>query len=317
MKTLKIFWKHEWITLWRKPFLIGGGILFYISLFFALGNGWQSVNTTVGEQREIASATAERSEELRMSFATGDGPSLTPYDVGGKLAKRYIFKEPTPFAFLSIGQQELFASEYSISLRDTDFSILNGGGEVGNPLINYLGAFDFTFVIIWLLPLLIILYMYDVVSGERESGTLALLLSQPLSLSRLLWLKLVVKFGFLAIYLLTGMLIGFGIFGWEVFTETGSLLIFLGGILLYCLFWFGLSVLINQLRMSSMANLSMLFLGWLLFVLLIPTSLGLISDSRYAVPSRLQLVNDLKVVRRRLTTMLHGCWTAFILIIRS
>lgn len=295
MKTFRIFWKYEWMTIRRTPYLIGAGALFFLSLLFALANGDKTVEATVVEHTEIKNSMLEKADELKLSAADSKPDvEYTPYDVGTKLAAGYIFKEPSAFAFLSVGQHELFASEYSISLRDQDFSILNGHDHVGNPLMLYLGAFDFAFVILWLLPLLVILYMFNVIAAERENGTLPLLLSQPLSLKQFLWTKLVVKFTVLSVFLLLSMAIGFSLFGFESFSQTPELLLIVFATLLYALFWFGLSAMVNQFGMHSMTNLSSLFLGWLLFVLLVPTGLGLLSDVYHAVPSRLQLVNDLK-----------------------
>ena len=43
------------------------------------------------------------------------------------------------------------------------------------------GRFDLAFVVVYLLPLLVLALSFNVLSEEREQGTLALTLSQPVS----------------------------------------------------------------------------------------------------------------------------------------
>src|SRR3546814_6574788 len=54
--------------------------------------------------------------------------------------------------------------------------------EIENPLNLMTGTFDISFVVIFLLPVFIIALTYDMLSGEKESGTLALAMTQPVSL---------------------------------------------------------------------------------------------------------------------------------------
>jgi ABC-2 type transport system permease protein len=58
------------------------------------------------------------------------------------------------------------------------------------------GRFDLAFVILYLYPLLILSLGYNLVSGEKEAGTLALTLSQPVALRTLVAGKVAMRFAF-------------------------------------------------------------------------------------------------------------------------
>jgi cell division protein FtsW (lipid II flippase) len=59
-----------------------------------------------------------------------------------------------------------------------------------NPHRLLIGRFDAAFVVVFLVPLFIIALTYSLIAGERERGTLALLLAQPVTLPALITAKL-------------------------------------------------------------------------------------------------------------------------------
>ena len=87
---------------------------------------------------------------------------------------------PVPLAALAVGQSDLLPYYYDVSIY-TNESTFQQNGEVENPLNLMVGRFDLAFVVIYLLPLLVLALSYNVLSEEREQGTLALTLSQPVS----------------------------------------------------------------------------------------------------------------------------------------
>ena len=61
--------------------------------------------------------------------------------------------------------------------------------ELENPVNLMTGAFDIAFVVIFLLPIFILAISYDLLSSERERGTLAMILAHPISLKELMALE--------------------------------------------------------------------------------------------------------------------------------
>ena len=67
--------------------------------------------------------------------------------------------------------------------------------EIENPANLLSGRFDLAFVLTFCWPLLVLPLLYNVLSEEREAGTLALVASQPVSLRAVLAARLVVRGG--------------------------------------------------------------------------------------------------------------------------
>ena len=70
---------------------------------------------------------------------------------------------------------------------------VTGGAELENPQRLLSGRLDLAFVLIYLYPLLILAISYNLLSAEQEQGTLALLLSQPVSLRTVILAKVAVR----------------------------------------------------------------------------------------------------------------------------
>ncbi|NJL76511.1 MAG: DUF3526 domain-containing protein [Saprospiraceae bacterium] len=65
----------------------------------------------------------------------------------------------------------------------------------------------------------------------------------------------------------------------------------------YLLFWFALALLVNLLGKSSANNAISLLAIWIFLVLLIPTVINQTANSIYPVPSRAQLINDMRSIK--------------------
>src|SRR3972149_5551671 len=114
-----------------------------------------------------------------------------------------------------------------------------------------IGTFDLAFVTAYLLPLLVILLVYDTVCGEKERGTLRIALAHPISRKTLLLGKVL---GQLLVLLLTfgiPLVIGIGLipplmgvsFGYG---ELPKLLGMAGASLLYILFFLLVGIWISS-----------------------------------------------------------------------
>jgi ABC-2 type transport system permease protein len=100
----------------------------------------------------------------------------------------------------------------------------------------------------FLLPILALTVGFGAISGERESGSLALLVAQPLRRAEIVLGKFLGLFGVLA----TAALLGFGVGGLVVLSRTGgsaddaqALLLFLFGTLLWGAAWTSVTLLLS------------------------------------------------------------------------
>lgn len=90
---------------------------------------------------------------------------------------------PGLLAPLAIGQSDLLPYYFKVS-TDSRETIM-ASNEIENPNRLLAGRFDLALVLIFLYPLLILALTYNMLSVEQEQGTLALVLSQPVSLATL------------------------------------------------------------------------------------------------------------------------------------
>ena len=115
------------------------------------------------------------------------------------------------------------------------------------------GPLDLLFVVIQLLPLVAIALGYDILSGDRERGTLTLLMSQPLRLRDLLLAKAVARLVALGaigavasmVALFSGAVTVSAVDGWSDLVWMGALL----G--LWMAFWFAAALAVNAWGKTS------------------------------------------------------------------
>ena len=84
---------------------------------------------------------------------------------------------PAPLADFSIGQADLLPSIGKLSLWDPDVRLFSSY-EFEDPVSLALGALDLSKAIVLVLPLLMIVLSFDVLSAERDAGRLGLTLAQ-------------------------------------------------------------------------------------------------------------------------------------------
>jgi ABC-2 type transport system permease protein len=197
-------------------------------------------------------------------------------------------------AALSIGQSDLLPSYFKVT-SDSKENV-TAGTELENPHRLLTGRFDLAFVLIYLYPLLVLAFSYNLLSAEKEQGTLSLALAQPVSLATLAIGKLTIRFmlflGSLAP--LAGLAVA--VAGIDLSAD-GFLylaLLWLGAVVVYGLVWFGLAVLVASFGRPSSTNAMVLAALWLGFVVLLPSLLNMGATTWYPVPSRVEMVQAVR-----------------------
>jgi ABC-2 type transport system permease protein len=294
--------RWELRSLRRDPACWLGLALALAALAFALLNGtrWRAHLERV--QSAAASADTRARTEARALAARLDAmpdPAVTafrdPRDPSGYANRQmahFATLPATPLAALSTGQSDLLPSV--IPLSPGADPALAGSTEPENPHRLLLGRFDAAFVVVHLAPLLIIALTYALVAGERERGTLALLLAQPLSLRALLLGRLAPRV-LLATALLATLAAAFLLLSpsspLSVSPSSSSrLALWLATAAAYGAFWFALAVAVAVRPGSAAKHALALVALWLGFVVLAPAAINLAVKTLARVPSRLDLV---------------------------
>jgi ABC-2 type transport system permease protein len=218
-----------------------------------------------------------------------DDPTFA-YNTARNEGPQFAVKQPFPLQALSIGQSDIQPFYYKVNITKKQY--LTYDGEIENSFLQFIGNFDFSFVVIYLFPLLIIVFTYNVLSSEREHGTWVLLKTSNQSLARLITFRVGIRY------------VLFTLFFWVVVTPVLMVLIggqFLGTsnwwwmmacVSLYFGFWFALSLLINSFSMGSAVNAMTLIFIWLFTGIIVPNVLQIGLNKIYPIPSRITMVTE-------------------------
>jgi ABC-2 type transport system permease protein len=295
---------HEWralradATIW----LIGG--VFAVVIGYAMTNGVRWVTFQQAALRVAAAEETERYERLKaqVSDLRRPGAQVSPFAdprsptvVGGRLGPRYAMLPPGPLAPLAIGQSDLLP--YYVKVSTDARETIIAAAEIENPQRLLVGRFDLAFVLVFLYPLLILAVTYNMLSAEKEQGTLALALSQPLSLGTLVTGKVTLR-----ALMLIGVVVSFSLVallaGGTNLAAPGAavrMALWVTAVAAYGALWFSLAVLVASLGRASAANATILATLWLVLVVMLPSLFNLVATTMYPVPSRVEMIQAVRV----------------------
>ncbi len=213
-----------------------------------------------------------------------------PFSLEVRLTPQAVF-EPTGLGVLAVGQSDIHAGIFPVR---TFSDPINKASVFYNPATDLFGSFDFAFVLVFLIPLVVITFSYNILSEERENGTLQMVMSQPVSLMAFLISRLAFRFLILFGALLVVLLLSLMVAGVSVSGNISGLALLSGFTALYLLFWFGISLLVNLFGKSSSFNITALLGVWVVFVLVIPTLLHVAVEKVHEVPPRSEALVEIR-----------------------
>jgi ABC-2 type transport system permease protein len=281
------------------------GALFLLLVAYALGNGL--LQTAKRDRAQAAVAQADRDtragQRVQLEAILAGTAQPTPFEnpadpsrMASGYGGQHALLPTAPLGPVALGQSDLFPSQYKVTNQSR--VVFMNPSDIENPWHLLSGHFDLAFVIVYLLPLLIFALSYNLLSAERENGTLRLLLSQPLRLRTLLAGKLTVRAAVLlgpAVLLPVAVLwvarhaglaggAGSATLWWALLVGA------------YALFWFALVVAVNAFGASSATNAMVLVIAWVMLVLVAPVLLNLAVTQASPAPSRTELATRQRVV---------------------
>lgn len=279
MHLFRILFFYEW-----RHFRAARGLVLLCGLLLATGlYGIYYGTTEVARQHTQLAALPELTRrnvaELQVKFP---GPA----DAGdiGYYHSTFAVHHPDPWAALSLGLRDVNPSYVKLRLLGLHNQLY--ATDNANPMKLLSGNFDLAFVLVYLLPLLIIALGFNLLSAEREEGILTLLLAQPVRPATVVAAKLVFR---LALVLgLTGLLSVVGML-WASVPLDGRVTTWLALTTLYCLFWFGVVLVVTAWQRPSAVNAVALLGVWLVLVVLVPSLLNLAVAAARPVPQGLEL----------------------------
>ncbi|MEM7298040.1 MAG: DUF3526 domain-containing protein [Bacteroidota bacterium] len=235
----------------------------------------------INQREEVDQAAKMQKEHLERNVELhGDDLPLLLY-----YSSFTLLNETNPLAGLSIGQKDLNPHVKRIGILAVEGQKYDS--DLVNPTKLLFGNLDLSFVIVYLLPLLVIAFTYNLLSEEMESGTWYMVNVMAKSKLSYLIAKLSVRFLLLAVILLLLIAVGGTTLGipWNT-----SFQLFIATSLLYLIFWFVLSFWIACLKQNSNFNALTLLSIWLVLLVLLPAFINNQVTNKYPLPEALSLM---------------------------
>lgn len=300
-RIFKTIWYYEWVTFSRnrtQVFLLGTVFLFGVyAIFCGKANMDEQRETiaqlTAKENAEFDGYQASFQEELVSTEAkqlrdVASKPNFAWFRHG-----YHVTTSPTDFANLAIGQRDLYRYYYRLTGMSLYYQLYQN--EIANPFYLLVGNLDLSFILVYIFPLLIIVFCYSMYSGEKDAGILPLLRVQKASIRKILLVRLLFYF-----LLITGLALVLSLIGFLVSenllngSNANAALAWCALVIVYCAFWFGLLFFIITFRQNTSFNAISAIGAWVLILIIIPAILNTIVDQKYPLNS-----NELAGLTRR------------------
>ncbi len=292
IESIETLVRYEWKAFIRNTFQLFMLLVMAAIGMYAIYSGQSEINQQRKNIEIVSNLEKEEFSKYRSSFENEE-KSLEEEQLHD-IASRPEFAwyrhgyhaiiPPHDFASLSIGQRDLFRYYYRLTGMSLYYQLFEN--ELANPVNLMIGNFDLSFLIVYLIPLLIIAFCYNLFSSEKENGTLALLQIQSISIPYIIFIRLTFYFFILTGFILLISTVGI-ISAGSPLTDANFLptIAWLSIVVAYSGFWFGLCYLINSFRKSSSFNAVAAIGCWLLFLIIIPTVLNVVASSKYPLNS--------------------------------
>ncbi|MGD9158731.1 MAG: ABC transporter permease subunit [Desulfobacteraceae bacterium] len=192
-----------------------------------------------------------------------------------------------------IGRQATISSYGTVKLNNSNYS--------ENIIFAVFRSMDLMFIVQIVLSLFAILFTYDAINGERETGTLKLNFANPIPRTSYIVAKFIGSWLGLVIPLLIPVLLGIALVLLCKIPITASywqqLGMFIGLSILYFSFFICLGVLVSSMTRQSAGSFLYLLVIWVSIVLIIPRAGVMIAGQFVPVPTAAEISSKLSQKR--------------------
>lgn len=195
-------------------------------------------------------------------------------DYGGAAYSGFslTYDPPSDAAFLAIGQRDI--SPWMLRIRALALEGQINESDNFNPELSLAGRFDYAFVVAFLLPLFIIVLLYDVYASERDAGRVPMLTATAARPQRVWFARVLI----LACGAALACLLPLWLMGLIFSTAAADLLSVTVIVLASVLFWTLLVCALAFGRWAASVNAAVLTGIWLVLALLVPLAGKLVID---------------------------------------
>lgn len=276
----------EWKHFVRSPFKVVALVLFVLSGIYALHNGANLYREQIAEIHAVTDKAQEQRQETLGFYQQGKkGPKGRPWvDLGTPFwaiwsLPVYHFKHPAPAMVYGIGQAEQYGFYKRVTFRSSPYD-MDMVEEIANPERLQSGTLSFPFVVLYLLPLLLLIWLYDIKGAEADAGFLPLVYVQTRAKTRWLLTRVGYYVALLLIVVLGLML--YGTFLAPVFAEEPTAFWrILALVVSYTLLWSAFYTLVIHRGNTTVGNTLVMVGLWLLLAFVVPAAVHQWVSTRY------------------------------------
>jgi ABC-2 type transport system permease protein len=311
---------HEWRMLHAGRLAMGALLVMALAAAYAATNGARWAETVDARIAATAADEKQRLEAMRAEVIEIEAGRTTAARfrdpkraawVGEFLGNRFATWPLAPLTAWAIGQRDLLPSYLKVGTLSREAWMFED--EIEHPAHLALGRFDLAYVAIVLLPLLALALSFDMLSSEREAGTLPLLLAQPLTLGTVVAAKVLVRAAWLGVLVIT--ILGTGVLlappeAWSPALVARAAL-WTATAVAYGTLWIGIAALVNLWGGGSAANAVRLTAIWMLLVIVAPATLALTAAARHPAPPRLAVHERGRELRQEMGPQLAAILEAY------
>jgi ABC-2 type transport system permease protein len=255
-------WTREWLLLRRSRTSVFALLLLAVLATAAVLSGRAGIQQQRHEVQKLIELQSQETDVLANWIAqTGDAGYAAYYTF------HPTWNAPGPLAFAALGFRDI--APQTLRVRALGLEAQMYENEAFNPELALAGRFDFSFVALYLLPLILIALLHDLVSRERETGRLPLLAAMSPNLSRIWWTRVALRAALAAVALLLPFLIGAALEGATAISTAR----FAAVVLLYLLFWAALASWLGRTSWPSSVHAAVLVAVWATLTLALPSAM--------------------------------------------
>lgn len=267
--------QFESLHFYRSKFKVAALVLFIIAGIYGLQNGYTLFQNQHTQIASIEKKDKEKIKEVTGWFDSGKkGPEdkdwidiTTPYWANTN-APITVKKMPSALMPFNTGQTEQYGYSKPVNYWSTSFDS-DLSAEIANPERLSIGTLDFSFVIIYLLPILIIILLFNIGGLEKDLNFFNLIRIQDGGRNN--WLMSRYLFYFLLILVILVLLIlPYAIISGAITQNFSSFVAVVALVILYTLLWFILFYFISKKSKGSADQSIKMVAVWVLFCVLLP-----------------------------------------------
>lgn len=263
-------WKREGWFLLRDKTTVSALLILLLMSTVSVIVGLQKIE----HQREVISEMIAADKAER----EGVQSTLTTYGDAGYYSFYITYDTPSPLAFAALGQRDTAPFMKRIRLLAIEGQIYQG--ESPNPLLAQIGSFDLAFVAAYILPLIMIVLLYDLKSSERAAGREIMLYAMPYSRAHVWWPRAGWRAGLAFLCVAGPVMIGAAAQGADMGASVSVVL----GILATCMFWTIVAIIAANRPWRGTTIAASLVGIWLALNILAPLTAQLVFISQVEGP---------------------------------